>query len=538
MKRSESRFIGLIKLSMVATLFFARGFTGDTLAEEADWPQWRGPNRDGISNETGLLKSWPAEGPKALWRVPIGEGYAGISISEGHLYTMGAEGDDEFVVCLNAETGKEIWRVRVGDKFTEGQGDGPRSTPTVDGNVVFALSARGNLYALDSKNGGQLWERDFIKEFGSDVPSWGFATSPLVEGDLLLVEVGGEAGKSIVAFEKKSGRTVWNSHTDKSAYSSPIPITFRGRRQIIFLTSETLLSLSPMDGGIYWKYPWLTHDGINVATPIFIEPDQIFISASYDKGAVLLRMKADGDGFAVEEIWKSKVMKNHFNSSVLLGDYLYGFDNAILTCILAETGEEQWRQRGFKKGSLILADGHLIILGEDGKLALVEVSPEEYLEIASFQLFEAKCWTVPTLAGGSLYVRNQKEMVCLALKDEPPRVGGAWIGTWGVDGAPKEHRQRLDCQVVALGADQWGATFEGECGRPYKYTIEMLGRNAGDAVLFKGSADLGEKDGGVYDWIGRATEDKFVGFYTSQKYTGTFEMSRTAETSGVVDEKP
>ena len=380
----------------------------------AEWAQWRGPNRDGISSETGFLKNWPQEGPKVLWQIPLGDGYSGISIVQGKIYTMFAEGDDEFVICLDASDSEEIWRFRSGAKFTEQRGDGPRSMPTVHGDSVFALAAEGKLYALDAHDGAKLWSHNFVEEFGSNIPTWGFSSSPLIEGNLLIVEAGGKDEKAIVAFDKTSGDVVWTNHTDEVGYSSPIPIDFGGARQIVFLTSKTLLSLAPENGHIYWKYPW--PEGINIATPIFIPDDKIFISASYDKGAVLVRMIAEEDGIGIEEVWKSRVMKNHFNSSVLQGDYLYGFDNAILTCIEANTGEEQWRHRGFGKGSLLLADGHLIILGEGGKLALAEASPNEYREKARFQLFDDKCWTVPTLAGGKLYLRTQKEMVCLDLR--------------------------------------------------------------------------------------------------------------------------
>ncbi len=380
----------------------------------AEWAQWRGPNRDGISSETGFLKSWSQEGPKVVWHIPFGDGYSGISIAQGKVYTMAAEGDDEYVICLDASNGKEVWRFRSGAKFTEQRGDGPRSMPTVHGDSVFALGAEGKLYALDAGDGTKLWAHNFVEEFDSKIPTWGFSSSPLIEGNLVLVEAGGKDGKSIVAFDKKSGDVAWTTHTDEVGYSSPIAIDFGGVRQIIFLTSKTLLSLAPESGQIYWKYPW--PEGINIATPIFIPDDKIFISASYDKGAVLLRMIAGEDGIGVEEVWKSRVMKNHFNSSVLQGDYLYGFDNAILTCIEVNTGEEQWRQRGFGKGSLLLADGHLVILGDGGKLALVEANPSEYRETARFQLFDDKCWTVPTLAGGRLYLRTQKEMVCLDLR--------------------------------------------------------------------------------------------------------------------------
>ena len=419
MKKMKDRTGILIGL-FVTVLFGFWYLIGSVLSAEADdkdtaeWAQWRGPNRDGISSETGFLKNWSPEGPKVLWHIPLGDGYSGISIAQGKVYTMFAEGDDEFVICLNASDGVEVWRFRSGTKFTEQRGDGPRSMPTVHGDSVFALGTEGKLYALDAHDGTKLWSHNFVEEFDSKIPTWGFSSSPLIEGDLLIAEAGGKDEKAIVAFDKKSGDVVWANHTDEVGYSSPIPIDFGEVRQIIFLTSKTLLSLAPENGQIYWKYSW--PEGINIATPIFVPDDKIFISASYDKGAVLLRMVADGDKIGIEEVWKSRVMKNHFNSSVLQGDYLYGFDNAILTCIEANTGEEQWQHRGFEKGSLLLADGHLIILGEGGKLALAEVSPNKYIEKARFQLFDDKCWTVPTLAGGKLYLRNQKEMVCLDLR--------------------------------------------------------------------------------------------------------------------------
>ena len=415
----ENRLCNLIR--QFATVLFGTWYlAGAVLNAEVDnhntaeWAQWRGPNRDGISSETGFLKNWPEEGPKVLWHIPFGDGYSGISVAQGKVYTMAAEGDDEFVICLDVSNGEEVWRFRSGAKFTEQRGDGPRSMPTVHGDSVFALGAEGKLYALDAHNGTQLWAHNFVAEFDSKIPTWGYSSSPLIEGNLVLVEAGGKDEQAIVAFNKKSGDVVWATHTDPVGYSSPIAIDFGGVRQIIFLTSKTLLSLAPENGHIYWKYPW--PEGINIATPIFIPDDKIFISASYDKGAVLLKMIANENGIGIEEAWKSRVMKNHFNSSVLQGDYLYGFDNAILTCIEANTGEEQWQQRGFGKGSLLLADGYLIILGEGGKLALVEANPSEYREKALFQLFDDKCWTVPTLAGGRLYLRNQKEMICLDLK--------------------------------------------------------------------------------------------------------------------------
>ena len=404
--------------------------SGILTASAAEWPQWRGPNRDGVSSEVGLLKEWSPNGPKVLWKVPLGEGFSGISISQGRVYTMFSEGNDEFVVCLDATDGEEIWRFRSDKNYHEGQGgNGPRATPTIDGDLLFTISAYGKLYALNAGNGQEVWSHDLQQKFRSDMPRWGFSTSPLVDGESLLVEVGGKGEKSIVAFDKKNSDVVWSSHKDKLGYSSPIAITVKGVRQIICFTGTKLVSVSPTDGTIYWKYPWKTGYDVNAATPVFIPPDKVFISSGYDKGAAVLQMRVfvspEDDRAAtdqirenqgtvrIEEIWKNRKMKNQFASSVLHENYLYGFDNSILKCIEANTGEEQWKSRGFGKGTVILADGHLIILSDRGKLGLAEATPAGYIEKASTKVLNGLCWTAPTLADGKLYVRNEQEMVCL-----------------------------------------------------------------------------------------------------------------------------
>lgn len=399
-------------------------------ATATEWPQWRGPNRDGVSSEIGILKEWAAGGPKMLWKVSLGEGFSGISVSQGRVYTMFSKGNDEFVVCLNATDGGEIWRFRSDDNYHEGQGgNGPRATPTIDGDLLFTISAHGKLYALNAGNGEKVWSHDLQRKFGSKMPRWGFSTSPLVDGELLLVEVGGKGEKSIVAFNKSSGDVIWSSHKDKLGYSSPIAITVKGIRQIICFTGTKLVSVSPTDGTIYWQYPWKTGYDVNAATPVFIPPDKVFISSGYDKGAAVLQMRVfishDDDRAAVaqikenqgkvriRELWKNRKMKNQFSSSVLHENYLYGFDNSILKCIEADTGEEQWKTRGFGKGTVLLADGHLIILSDRGKLGLAEATPAGYIEKVSAKVLSGLCWTAPTLADGRLYLRNEEEIVCL-----------------------------------------------------------------------------------------------------------------------------
>lgn len=399
-------FIGLFSLVMTYGILGA-----ESTAQQTAWPQWRGPNRDGISAETGLLKIWPENGPNVLWRIPLGEGYSGIAVAQEYAYTMFAAGDDEFVVCLDATSGIEHWRFRTDSRFTESHGNGPRSTPTVDNDRLYVVSAKGNLYALNTKDGKKIWECNLQEEFGSSLPSWGFAGSVLIEEDLLLLAIGDQEGKSLAAFNKYNGTLQWTAYTDALSYSSPIAVTFNKQRQIIFLTANNIVSVAPESGQIYWTHQW--SDTINITTPMFIPPDKIFISSAYDKGATLLKMRVTDKTIEIDEIWMNRVMKNWFNSSVLHDNFLYGFDNAIFKCIAADSGQEQWKTRGFERGSVILADGHLIALGENGKLVLVEASAEAYREKSSVQILEGKCWTPPTLSGGKLYLRNEKEMLCL-----------------------------------------------------------------------------------------------------------------------------
>ncbi len=382
----------------------------------ADWPQFRGINRDGVSREAGLLKSWPDDGPKVLWKVPIGDGYSAISVAGGRLYTMYNDGADEIVAAHDPATGKRIWRFRSDSAYSDSMGSGPRATPVVDGGLVYTMGARGQLNALDAKTGKRVWGVDITREYGAKSPQWGISTTPLVEGNLLLVDVGGSSGKSAVALDKKTGKLVWAAQSDKAGYSAPIAITVGGVRQVIFFTATSVASLSPKDGRLFWRTPWRTDWDVNAATPLFVPPDKLFVSSGYDTGSALFQIKAGGGRAGIEEVWRNRGMKNQFSSSVLHNGTIYGFDNATLKAINAATGEDRWRQRGFGHGSLILADGHLYVLSDRGKLALVEVSPEEYREKGSFDPLSGKCWTAPVLANGVLYIRNEQEMMALDVR--------------------------------------------------------------------------------------------------------------------------
>lgn len=382
------------------------------IAGAADWPQFRGPNRDGISPEAAVLKSWPAGGPKVLWTAPVGEGYSQVVSVKGRLYTLAQQGEEQVALAIDGATGRRLWRTRIDGEYNDGQGDGPRSTPTVDGDMVYALSANGKLAALRAGNGQVAWQHDLRAEYGANPPQWGISTSPLVEGNLLIVNVGGAGNKSIVAFDKTNGKTVWTSQGDGAGYSAPIAITVRGVRQIIVFTADAVLSISPKDGRLFWRSGWKTSYDVNAATPIFLPPDKLFVSSGYDTGAALLQINRTN----VSEVWRSRGMKNQFSSSVLHNGILYGFDNSTFKAIDAATGAERWKQRGFGHGSLILAGGHLVVLSDRGKLALVSATPEEYRELGNAQVLEGKCWTSPSLADGRLYVRNEEKLVALDWK--------------------------------------------------------------------------------------------------------------------------
>lgn len=394
----------------------------------ADWPQFRGPNRDGISRETGLLKSWPAGGPKVLWKIPMGEGYSQPAVSKGRLFILYGEGSNDYAAAYDAATGRQLWKVPLGPKFISDQGNGPRSTPTVDGDLVYALTATGRLAALRAADGKKVWEHDLRAKFGADPPQWGVSTAPLVEGNLLLLDAGGSDGKSLVALDKKTGKTVWTAQSEIAGYAAPIAITVGGVRQVVFFTGRAVLSVSPKDGRLFWRVPWKTDWDVNAATPIFVPPDKVYISSGYGTGAALFKIEVRDNRVHAEEVWRSRGMKNQFSSSVLYNGHIYGFDNSVLKCIEAATGKEKWKESGFGHGSLILADGHLVVLSERGKLLLVEATPAGYQEKGSGQILSGKCWTAPTLADGRLFLRNEEEMLALSWTGAAPRPAAAKKG--------------------------------------------------------------------------------------------------------------
>ena len=380
--------------------------------QSTGWPQWLGPDRNGISPETGLFGDKSSF--KETWRVQGGKGFSGLSIVGDRIYTMYIHSGEEFAVCLDAGNGEVLWRTRTDDNLVERQGgDGPRATPAVDGGMVYVFSAHGKLHALDSQTGSRQWSHDLVSEFGGKKPRWGFSASPLVEGDLVLIEAGGKGGQSLIAFDKTSGEVAWKTGSDNPGYSSPITTTIGQTHQAVFFTGYGLISVVPQHGRVLWKHPWKTKHNVNAATPVFIPPNRFFISSGYGTGGSVVEVTATDGGYEVAEVWRNKEMKNHFATSIYYQGHLYGFDSSILKCLDAETGTEKWKTRGYGKGSLIIADGHLVILGEKGNLGLAAATPEGFVEKANTWVFRSKCWTAPALADGRLYLRDDSEIVCI-----------------------------------------------------------------------------------------------------------------------------
>ncbi len=375
----------------------------------ADWPRWRGPQFNGISPESGWRTQWPADGPPVLWKAQVGIGYSSVAVSQGRLFTMGNTEETDSIYALDAATGRELWRHSYPCSAKDPHGyAGPRCTPTVDGDRVYAVSRRGHFFCLEAATGKVIWARDFPRDYGAKVPTWGFAGSPLVEGDAVIVEVGG-AGASVMAFDKRTGRELWRAGEDALGYSSIVPFDHRGERVLAIFNAAGLVGRRAADGHELWRHPWKTSWDVNAATPI-VAAGKVFISSGYNKGCALL----DLGGPAPRVVWEHRRMRNHVATCVLWQGHVYGFDENQFKCLDWKTGEEKWADRRYGKGSLLLAGAHFIVYSDRGRVAVVEPSPEGLKEIAGHQVLEGKdTWTVPVLAQGRLYCRSLENLVCL-----------------------------------------------------------------------------------------------------------------------------
>jgi outer membrane protein assembly factor BamB len=385
----------------------------------SDWPQWRGPERNGVSKDTGLIKQWPSSGPQRTWSISsLGEGYGSLAIKGDRIFVQGTSGSSSVVFCLNRADGKTAWSAALGAKVNEGRGNGPRSTPTIDNDRVYALTENGDLVCLGASNGSPVWRKNILKEFGGSNPGWLISESPLIDGDHVIVTPGGR-GAGMVALDKMTGKEIWRAKdlSDEAAYSSCIAADVGGVRTIMNFTSRAAVGVRAGDGKLMWSHSSPANGTANCATPVFADGKAFFTSA-YGTGGALLGLSAQGGEVKAKELYFTKDMKNHHGGVVLVNGYLYGFSDSILTCIEFATGKKMWANRSVGKGSLTYADGMLYLFSENNVVGLAEATPNAYVEKGRFSVPEQgrPSWAYPVVVGGTLYIRDQETLTAYDVK--------------------------------------------------------------------------------------------------------------------------
>lgn len=394
--------------------------TKSKTTKSKEWHQFRGPNRDNISAETGLLKTWPAEGPKLLWTARgIGEGYSTVSLSDGRIFTMGNRDGSEMIFARDQKTGKELWAVKSGNEYHDGTGNGPRGTPTVDGETVYALGANGDLTSLVAKDGKVNWRKNILTDFGGRNITWGICESVLIDGDKLICTPGGR-GATVVALNKSTGRTIWRSAVPgnpRPSYASPIVATIGGVRQYVVFTSQGVIGVRAKDGRAMWGNNASSNGTANCSTPMLFK-NAVFSASNYGKGGALVQLASRGGLTSARQVYHTRDMKNHHGGMVIVNGHLYGSNSGILTCLEVATGRVKWRQRT-GKGSVTYADGKIYFRSESGPMHLLDASPNGYNERGKFRQPNRSgkpSWAHPVIADGKLYLRDMDVLLCYEVK--------------------------------------------------------------------------------------------------------------------------
>ncbi|MBI4658085.1 MAG: PQQ-binding-like beta-propeller repeat protein [Verrucomicrobia bacterium] len=413
----------------------------------ADWPYYRGPNHDGTSPDP-IRSNWSEQAPRQVWKVPLQPALSSFSVSGGRAFTQARRntggGEREFCVALNADTGQEIWAVAldIADYPNGGVGsdDGPRSTPSVDGNQVYVLTSYLRLFCLDAATGQEAWSKDLKSDYGAYVIPWQNAASPLIEGDMVLVNSNGRQNEHLLAFRKQDGNLVWKGQSDGMTQASPVAATIGGTRQAIFFAQSGLVSVAPETGRVLWRHP-LRYNGTSVAASPVVVGDTVYGSRGYPSspalaqaGAVVVKIETSGSGFSANPAWsKVNQLMNHWATPVHHNGHLYGmFGHGFLQlkCVELATGNEKWSADGFGYGSVLVVDGKILAASEDGQLVLLDPNPNAYTELARYRALQGKTWNVPAISGGRIYFRSTTEAVCLdvaAAVQPRPDVQLAWV---------------------------------------------------------------------------------------------------------------
>lgn len=377
----------------------------------ADWPQFRGPRHDGISDETGLRTAWDAA-PAPLWELKVGDAFSSFAAVGDRLYTCGEKDRKQTVWCLSAETGKVIWTQGFEERYVEPGGmggNGTRATPTVADGRLYILGALGRLVCMDARDGKELWSAQF-----SNVPTWGYSASVLVHGNL-AISGGGRDDGALVAFDAVTGKLAWKTGDNGAGYATAYPFDFAGRSVIGGFVGDAVLLVDAKSGAELWTLPWKTDYDVNAASLIF-DAGHLFLSSGYSTGAALVKLVARGDKLSGEKVWQSKVIMNKFQSSILYGGRLFTSDQRSLKCVDFLSGKEKWSQRGVKDSTLVVAQDHLFLLTESGELQIAPISDSGFQATARFKLLEGRCWAAPVIHRGRLYARSMDKLTCIELK--------------------------------------------------------------------------------------------------------------------------
>ena len=383
--------------------------------EGADWPVWSGPAGNLTSQGNGVFDG--AFGLEQVWSRPLGSAYSGVMAVDGRLATTFSDGESDFLVALDASTGAERWRYRISDTYKGhgGSDDGQLSTPSIAGGVVYGLGARGALFAVSLEDGTERWRRDLVGDFGAVEPEFGFATAPMVIGDLVVVETGGDDGRSISAFDRDTGELRWSTGDDPVSYQSPMAFDLGGETSLVAVTDRRLLGLAPVTGEVLWQHQHTegNEPGFGETQPVPVGEGGILLVGSPE--SALFQVIKNAEGYTVEQAWRSGTLRRSLAVPVPYEGYIYGFSGTLLTCVEAATGETVWESRPPGRGNLVLIDGHLVVLTRAGEIVVAEATPEEYREVARVQALDRGYYTRPTFAGGKIYVRNLADIAAIGV---------------------------------------------------------------------------------------------------------------------------
>ena len=394
----------------------------DLVLRAGDWPGFRGPNRDGDARDVRIATDWKDTPPQCLWRRRIGPAWSSVAVVGDRLFTQEQLGPQEAVVCLDATNGRTLWSHRDAARHEDGQSEaGPRATPTFAEGRIFALGATGILNCLDAESGDLEWSHDITADAGTKVPVWGFSSSPLVAGELVVVFAGSESSdsqKTLLAYQISSGKLVWSAAAGKSSYSSAQLESFDGETQLLFVSDGGLFAFDPSHGALLWQH---AATSASVGIPPAVQPhpageNRILFDAGADVGTALVKFTSTG-AWNLEELWVSRQLKPSFNDFVIHDSAIYGFDGRVFTCLDLETGKRRWKDGRYGSGQVVLLADQplLVVVTDEGELVLVAANPNEHHELARLQAIEGKTWNHPVIAHGRLYVRNAEEIACYEL---------------------------------------------------------------------------------------------------------------------------